>query len=190
MRLTNVFVLGTGRCGTVTFSRACSRHLTNWSAGHETRAKRLGDDRFRYPKRHIEVDPRLPWFLGELGDRFPDALFVHLHRNVEATARSIARRWNGSRIGFARVFGESMLMQGEVADPERRLEIARFQVRTMRANIEAALAARPAELRFEIALEEAERVFPAFLERIGAEGNLEAAVGEWAVRHNASGGSR
>jgi hypothetical protein len=32
-----IFVTGTGRCGTVTFSKACS-HITNYTSGHKTKA--------------------------------------------------------------------------------------------------------------------------------------------------------
>lgn len=59
-----VFVLNTGRCRSVTFSRACS-HLTNYSAGHETLARNLGHARFAFPDQHIETDNRLAWFLAK-----------------------------------------------------------------------------------------------------------------------------
>ena len=40
-----VFVLSTARCGSQTCERAC-RHLTNYTAGHETRKDTLAPDRF------------------------------------------------------------------------------------------------------------------------------------------------
>ena len=42
-RPTNVFVLGTGRCGTVTFSAACG-HFDNFTAGHESRRRHLHEE--------------------------------------------------------------------------------------------------------------------------------------------------
>ncbi|MHC4834220.1 MAG: hypothetical protein ACYTFH_10095, partial [Planctomycetota bacterium] len=59
----NVFILSTGRAGSMSFERACS-HITNYSAGHETRSGFLGQRRFDYPQNHIESDNRLAWLLG------------------------------------------------------------------------------------------------------------------------------
>ena len=82
----NVFVLCTGRCGSTTFDRAC-RHMTNWTAGHETRSHLTGPDRFAYPPRHIEADNRLSWMLGRLEQAYgADAAYVHLTRDAEAVA--------------------------------------------------------------------------------------------------------
>ena len=177
-----VFVLGTGRCGTVTCSRACS-HLTNYTVGHETRAGKVGDGRFDYPGEHIEIDPRLPWFTGELASRFPDAFYLHLVRDPEATAQSIARRWGG-RGGFARGFGESMILRGDRS--ATRLEIARFQVRTMTLNIGLLLGC--VEHRMAGSLEDAKSWFPEFVRRIGGQGDIDRALSEWEVPYNASRG--
>lgn len=180
-----VFVLGSGRCGSVTMSRACG-HATNFTVLHESLASMYGAARFAYPDGHIEVDPRLSWFLGDLVVRFPEALYVHLVRDEEATAHSIARRWHNGRIGFARAFGESMVMRGRVDDPGERLELSRFLVRTVRSNIALALASVPRCM--EVKLEEAPEWFPEFWRRIGAQGDLGAAVAEWGARYNASPG--
>jgi hypothetical protein len=61
----NVFVLNTGRCGSVTFIEAC-RHIRNYSAAHESRATLIGEQRLAYAANHIETDNRLCWFLGRL----------------------------------------------------------------------------------------------------------------------------
>jgi hypothetical protein len=53
----NIFVTGTGRCGTTTFSKAYS-HIKNYTSGHETKA---GIINRKYPNNHIEVDPHLFW---------------------------------------------------------------------------------------------------------------------------------
>jgi len=177
----NVFVLGTGRCGTVTFSRAC-RHLTNFTTGHETNAKKYGDSRHAYPTRHIEVDSRLTWFLGQLGQRYPDALYFHLRREREATALSIARKWHGGAISFARAFGEAMVMRGH-CEPEDRIRLALFQYDTATANINHFLRDKNSRAGW---LHEYEYWFPDFLDWIDAEGNREAAMREWETKHNAS----
>ena len=83
----NVFVLTTGRSGSVTFAEAC-RHITNYTAGHETRVGLVGDDRLAYPGDHIEVDDRLAWLLGRLEDAYGDAAFyVHLRRDEQRYGR-------------------------------------------------------------------------------------------------------
>ena len=175
-----IFVLGSGRCGTVTFSKACG-HLTNYTAGHESRARCIGDRRFAYPDQHIEVDSRLTWFLGELGQRFPNAFFIHLRRDPEETAKSICRKWGPGQMNFARAFGHAIVMHG--APWSDKLEVSRFQVRTAVANIEEFLSNRR---HWTVWLEKASVWFPLFLEYIHAEGKLDAAMKEWATHHNAS----
>ena len=176
-----IFVLGTGRCGTVTFAKACS-HLTNYSVGHESRAGCIGDQRFDYPDQHIEVDSRLTWFLGELGQRFSNAFYVHLRRDLEETARSVCRKWGPGQLNFARAFGHAIIMRGAPWPKPDRLEVSRFQVRTAVANIEEFLKNRR---HWTVWLHESSTWFPLFLDHVKAEGNLKAALGEWAVRHNA-----
>jgi hypothetical protein len=184
MRLTrrrppsNVFVLGTGRCGTTTFVRACE-HLTNWSAGHETLAHQIGDARFAYPRRHIEADNRLSWFLGDLGRRYPDALYVHLTRDPEKVVASFLRRWGR---GIIQAFTHGIVM-GAAYDESDRAEACRMYVDTVTANIEAFLAGRN---HVTVKLEDVAVDFPRFLDRVGAEGDLDKAMREWLTAHNAS----
>lgn len=187
----NVFVLGTGRCGTVTFSKAC-RHLSNFSAGHETNARKFGDARFKYPEDHIEVDSRLPWFSGELLRRFPGAYYVHLRRDESATARSIAGKWHNGAISFSRAFGQSMVMLGGNAKRTDRVALARFQVRTVNANIEMMLTfgvlAGIVGSVMTMQLENWREDFPKFLRWIDARGDLDQALREFETKHNASPG--
>jgi len=178
----NVFVLNTGRCGSTTFIRACE-HIRNYSAGHETRIHHLGQTRLDYPDNHIEADNRLCWMLGRLEERFGgDAFYVHLYRDREATAASFARR---AGFGIMRAWREGVLLRdGEDADP---LELARDYVDAAEANIRLFLKDKPRQL--EVCLERAAQDFPRFWQAIGAQGDLDAALGEWQVRHNASEGS-
>ena len=48
----NVFVLSSGRSGTVTFAAAC-KHIKGYSVGHEQNVYLTGKDRFSYPDNHI-----------------------------------------------------------------------------------------------------------------------------------------
>ncbi|WP_100448567.1 hypothetical protein [Glycomyces xiaoerkulensis] len=180
-----VFVLSTGRCGSVTFAAACG-HLTNWTAAHESLSRKSGPARFDYPDRHIEVDNRLSWFFGPLAERFDDdrTLYVHLRRDPEAVAQSYLRRWdNPNRASMIRAFAHGIVQRKRDWPEGERLEVCRAYVDTVTANIDAFCADRPS---MTIWLERAEEQFPAFLERIGAEGDLDAAVAEWDTVHNSS----
>lgn len=183
---TNVFVLGTGRCGTMTFVRACE-HLDNFTAGHETLADRHGPERFAYPDRHIEADNRLSWFLGELGRRFDgrDALYVHLRRDPDAVVESFLGRFEAdNRASIIRAFAHGIVIRGRDYAGEERREVCRAYVDAVTANIEQFLEDRPS---MEMWLEEGAATFPRFLDRIAATGDLGAATTEWGVRHNARG---
>lgn len=199
-----VFVLTTGRSGSVTFARSCS-HITNYSSAHESRAAEYGDARFDYADQHIEIDNRLSWFLGGLGERFPEARYVHLRRDPEAVARSFAARWavhppgprptppaarerwqariRHPRASLVSAFGNGIVMRGRPWPEADRPEVARFLVDTVEANIRAFLRGRD---HLTVRLESAASDFADFWDWIGAEGDRERAVAEWAQRHNAT----
>lgn len=181
----NVFVLGTGRCGTVTFVRACE-HLENFTAGHESRAGLVGAERFGYPRQHIEADNRLSWFLGELESRFADEpLYVHLKRDPEQVANSFATRWNRPyQANMVRAFAHGIVMRSEPWPEDIRIDVCRFYVQTVTNNIDVFL--RKKSNQMTVWLEEAAAWLPDFWDRIGGSGDLAAAIGEFDIRHNAS----
>lgn len=172
----NVFILGTGRCGTKSFISAC-RYIQNYSVGHETRVARVGRERLNYPDWHIEADNRLAWFLGRLEELYgQEAFYVHLLRDPEETARSLAKRvFPGSII---RAYADGILMPR--TDPENAtknaLVIARDYVHTVTKNIEGFMVNKPYQVT--INLENIEDCFPQFLDLIGAEGDHQAILGE------------
>jgi hypothetical protein len=86
-----IFVIGTGRCGTVTFSKAC-QHITNYTSGHETTGRLPIKEKLTYPDNHIEIDPSLSYFIPLLREKYPDALFVHLQRERESCVDSLMKR--------------------------------------------------------------------------------------------------
>jgi hypothetical protein len=178
----NVFVIGTGRCGTMTFSRACS-HLTNFTSGHESRANCvLG--RVDYPANHIESDARLTWFLGVLRERYPDAYYVNLHRNRDDVVTSMLRRWQTS--GVLRFFrlGAIHRMDRQYQTERDRRALCELYLEVIEANIR--LFTLGCSNLMDIDLSMAGEKFPMFLDWIGAEGNRTAAIAEWNVRYNAS----
>ena len=175
----NIFILNTGRCGSTTFIEAC-RHITNYSAGHETRTARIGEARFDYADNHIEADNRLSWFLGRLDRRFgDDAAYVHLRRDDEATARSFVKRFEH---GIIKAYWNDVLM-GQLPEGNP-LSVSLDYCETVNENIRAFLKGKSRKMDFR--LENATQDFARFWEFSGAEGDFERAAAEWETRHNAS----
>lgn len=173
----NIFVLCTGRCGSQSFVRAC-RHITNYSAGHETRVRMIGAEKFAYPANHIEADNRLTWHLGRLEQAFgDDAFYVHLHRDRAKVIDSYAQRWAPVG-GMMPAYRNGILR----APTHSKLALAEDFVATAEANIASFLRNKPMTMR--VALEEASDWFPVFWERIGAQGDLDRAMAEWSHPHN------
>lgn len=174
-----VFVLNTGRCGSVTLSRALA-HLENYTVGHETRMGEVGAKRLDYPEHHVEIDNRLAWFLGGLDQRYGGGpLYVHLRRDPEAVARSFAKRRDR---GIMRAFADGVVFPP--ADPQQTLEAARMYVATVTENIESFLRDKPE--RMTVHLAEHQTWFPALWARLGGRGDMSAALREFDTRHNAS----
>lgn len=172
-----VFVLCTGRCGSVTFAKACA-HLTNFSAGHESRWDSSYADRFSYPDNHVEVDNRLSWYLGALDRHFGQgASYVHLFRDPEDTAQSYAARWEQQR-SIVRAYGLGIARRHKFSP----LDAAREMVSTVTDNIAAFLKDKPH--RIDVRLSHVKGDFTEFLAWIGARGDLEAAIQTWDVKYN------
>ena len=173
----NVFVLCTGRCGSTTFVEAC-KHITNYSASHESRSSYACDGHFDYSEDHIEVDNRLAWFLGRLDTVYGDeAAYVHLRRNVVETARSFAERWD---YGIIRAYREDILPDCKGTS----IDVCTDYCRTVNSNIGAFLKDKTRTMHFEV--ESAKTDFQRFWALIGAQGDLAAALSEWDIPYNAS----
>jgi len=178
-----VFVLCTGRCGSTTFIKACG-HIENYTASHESLARRLDETRFDYPDNHIEADNRLSWFLGELGSRFnKDTLFVHLLRNKADTVLSLNKRWHNYSINKAFVTGICMTSDDKLSEDDK-LKACAFFYDTINNNIRCFLAAQPNKLT--VNLEKIKEDFACFWALIGAKGDFDAAIAELEIHHNAS----
>ncbi|WP_139300527.1 hypothetical protein [Wenxinia saemankumensis] len=181
----NVFVLCTGRCGSMTLARACAA-LPGWTAGHESRTWRTGADRLSYPPRHVEVDNRLSWLLGRLERSWGDsAAYVHLTRDPEAVAQSFAAR---ARQGIVRAYRMDILARSRRRAPDRPLiEECRDYVDTVTANIEAFLAGKRHVLPMR--LETLAEDFDVFTGWIGAGGDLAPARAAIRAVTNATAGA-
>jgi hypothetical protein len=177
----NIFILNSGRCGSTTFIRACG-HISNFTAGHESRVRLIGEARLAYPDQHIEADNRLSWLLGRLDRVYGErAFYVHLERAPGTAAESFASR---SGFGIMKAYREGILLEGEAGMSE--LDIAHDYLETVKANIELFLKDKRNQMPFR--LEHAREDFIAFWNRIGAQGELERALAEWGHRYNASTG--
>ncbi len=176
----NVFILNTGRCGSVAITKACN-HITNFTAGHETRSGLIGDEHFDYPENYIEADNRLSWFLGRLDIAYGDnAVYVHLLRNEHAVAQSFTRRyWNGIIKAYR---GQGILRK--VPDKTEPYEVALDYCHTVNSNVECFLKDKSKKMTINI--EDIKTEFPKFWELIGAEGDLDAAIVEFDKMHNSS----
>jgi predicted O-methyltransferase YrrM len=179
----NVFILCTGRRGSVTFIQAC-RHITNYSSAHESRVQLTGDQRLDYPANHIEADNRLSWFLGRLDETYgDDAIYVHLKREISATAKSFMKRWNA---GIISAYAQGILMNERTSEmnDDDKMGVCMDYCHTINANITAFLKDKSRTMVFS--LENATLDFKAFWEMIGAEGDYQKALSEWDTAYNAS----
>jgi len=179
-----VFVLCTGRTGSLSFARACA-HITNYTIGHESKARTLGKDRFQYADQHIEADNRLSWFLGSLDRSFGnEAFYVHLIRDKEEVVKSYNRRWvrNGSLI---RAYCEGILqITLHKLDSQKRLEVGNDFYEHVNDNIRHFL--KDKEHKTAVHIENIYEEFPKFWDLIGAEGDLDLAIQSFEIMHNQS----
>lgn len=179
----NVFVLCTGRCGSMTFQRACA-HLTNFTSSHESRVPLLGDSRLDYPENHIEIDNRLSWFLGRLDKKYGDsAYYVHLTRDPHVVAESWSRRFHILG-GMATGYRDHILSGASTALEISRFAAAEDLVRTVNENIDLFLKDKTNVMR--IRLEDVSSDFPIFWQWIGGVGDYSAAIAEFDKKHNSA----
>jgi hypothetical protein len=186
----NIFVLSTGRCGSKTFAKAC-KHMDNYTASHESQSiwlhagvKQPYRD-LKYPKNHIEVDNRLSWFLGTLEKNYGQgAFYIHLLRRPEEVARSLMVRGEDSILfsfasGILQYFNKARSLS-----EQQRYEIGLQYWETVNNNIELFLRDKPNKMT--VWLHDIKKPFRQFWKNIGAEGDLEAAIAEWDICHNAT----
>ena len=173
-----IFVTGTGRCGSVTFSKAC-RHVTNYTSGHETHTNKTTPEglcgdvaNWQYPDNHIEVSPQLVIGIPILRRRYPAAKWVHLVRGDRgACARSLCQRSD------MRAFAQYWFLN---AAPDE-LSVAYAVYDTVRSLCEALLPDA-----FTLQLEQARLQWPACWEFLGARGDFQSSLYEWHRRYNAT----
>jgi len=140
----------------------------------------LGKERLAYPDQHIEADNRLSWFLGRLDQTYGnDAFYVHLRRNDGKTAESFTKRYEQ---GIIKAYRDDIHL--DYANDKEPLAVSLDYCDTVNTNIAFFLKDKTHKMDFN--LENAGSDFRAFWKNIGAEGDLEAALAEWSVPHNAT----
>ena len=174
-----VFALTTGRTGSVTFAKACE-HVENFTSGHESRFNKAGTDRLDYSDQHIEADCRLSFFLGLMARRYPDAFYIHMRRSLGGIADSFTRchkqsAYTGSVVA---AWGKSIEPMSQGDYHKAALDYAT----ATDANISEFLKDRE-HMVFEIE-NDPKAAFVLFWERIGATGDLDAALAEFDTKHN------
>ena len=175
----NVFILNSGRCGSTTFIKAC-QHITNYTAAHESLLSNTGVQRFNYPGNHIEADNRLSWLLGRLDNEYANnAFYVHLTRNNNDVATSFSKRIN---FGILKAYEQGILMHERHLLPAE--DIAKDYIETVESNIKLFL--KDKSNKMDISIETVKTDFTQFWGNICAEGDLEKALKEWDIKHNAS----
>ncbi|MGB3167694.1 MAG: hypothetical protein WBA68_13055 [Alteraurantiacibacter sp.] len=179
----HVFVLNTGRCGSLTFANACAP-IVNYSAAHESCSKLLGEAHFDYPDNHIEVDNRLSWFLGSLQKRFgDDAAYVHLSRDPDAVARSFNRRTEKAE-SIIHAY-HHVILPGDKGEEHDPIDFCRDYVRTVNNNIRAFLADKSRKVN--VSIEDPHQGFAQFWDMIGAKGDFDEAMSILTQVHHAHG---
>lgn len=174
-----VFILCTGRCGSMAFYKACT-HFENYTSGHESNVGKL-KGRLEYPDNHIEVDNRLTFMITELYCLYPDALYVHLKSDIENVAESYRKRIshrNSLIVGWIR---NIMCMQPKLSD----YESSKFMVESIRNIIDTSLNGISAN-HFTFYLETWRIAFPIFVKSINASTNISKSLSEFEKGWNAS----
>jgi len=180
----NIFILCTGRCGSMSISRAC-KDLENFSSGHETRISKLGVERLNFPSNHIEADNRLSWFLGRLDAKYGnDAFYVHMTRDPIETAKSYNRRWY--HVGsIVRSYTEGILTKPlQLVSSNDLLKYSEDYCTTVNENIVHFL--KDKDKKCVIRLENLESDFLKFWDLIEAKGNKSKALEALNQKHNKS----
>lgn len=190
-----VFVLCTGRCGSLTFAKACS-HITNYTVAHES--DRLVE--LDYPDQHIEIDNRLAYFLGDLYYRYAvfkdqDTVFATLIRDRMEVITSYAKRYRLHGGGIMKGHQWYVLKAPVLrkAMEMRRLGVAQHFVDATLKNIGAfnlLVAATQPDIPLPLVniSGDIEKDFRHFWKDVKAEGDFDAALAEFGTKHNAEEG--
>ena len=179
-----VFILAPERSGTTTFYKAC-KHITNYVTSHETNQNSLAKHlNMTYPDNHIEIDNRLVFNLGYLDRFYGDSVFVVLYRPIYKNIYSLMKRFH-DRGSIVEGYMDNIIgVRPELASEKEKHQAAWCYTVSTRNNIRLFLKGK--KDIFTILIEDPEVNFIKFWKFIGAEGDLQAALNEFRVKHNNS----
>jgi len=107
----------------------------------------LGDARLAYQDKHIEADNRLSWYLGKLGRHFGNnAIYVHLKRDITATAISYSKRLFPG--GIIPAYRSGILLF--LPDKTPMISVAQDYCDTVNSNIELFLKDKDNKMEFRL----------------------------------------
>lgn len=186
MSFENVFIVGTGRCGTTTFARAC-HWITNYSSGHETTVGVTSwEKKLRFGPKHIESDPHIVWYFPQILRKYPQALYVHLKRNRDDVVKSWLNRYSDitrGPEGYVNLHFQCNPPYSKLLPENKRRALGVFYDSII-GHIEFAFATLPPEQTRTYQLEQLDQQFPEFWRYIEAQGDLENAILTCRKRHN------
>lgn len=162
-----VFVTGTGRCGSVCFSKACG-HITNFSSAHESESFDL-----IYSDSHIEVNPQLWIVIPLVVKKYPNAKWVHLVRDPDTCIPSIAALGHGS---VSRAFSHLFITIASESEADSAKRLYEASTQNIRSNFSSLISP---ENQMEIRLENAKDKWSEFWSFIGAEGDFDESQRCW-----------
>jgi len=173
----NVFVTGTGRCGSVAFRLACT-HAKNFTTGHETKSGNL-----LYPDNHIEINSHFRNCIPHLAKMYPKAKFIHLRRKVSDCVPSLAL------LGHGEVMQNYLKLHSSVMLTDAPSDVAWSYYQFESAMIEACLAQCVPEKNQRVVwldglIDPATNAWRQCWDWCGFEGNFEASQEVWKTKHN------
>lgn len=168
-----VFVIGTGRCGSVSFREAC-RFIKNYTVGHESNCGLL-----EYPDNHIEVNPHIRGLVKKIKNKYPGSKWIHLIRQPETCIPSLAAMDRGIIMEYYGRLYPSVQITPAVMDIAYRFywqenDLIQVQLNHLVSEYQ----------RMTIELELVKNKWRAFWNWIGAEGDFEASCKSWDVPCN------
>lgn len=136
----------------------------------------IDSDPWSYPDNHIEISPAIAIAVPRLLEIYPEAILVHLVRRREDCVASIARLLSEDGRHFINYWGN--LYTGKRYPEAGRRRIAAYLYDSTVALVRSC---RPA---LEIQLEAAAETWPTFWDLVGADGDYQAGLAAWSIRHN------
>lgn len=180
----NVFVLTTGRTASTSFMKACN-YLTNYTSGHETLCRMVGDERLMYPENHIEVDNRLSFHLGGLDKKYGnDALYVHLLRDPNKVAKSYNQRWHGFHSIMTGFTQSIKYLKVKNLTEVQKYDLCAEYIKVTNDNIDLFLKDKNKSIKINV--ENIAEDFKIFWNFINGEGDIEGALKEFKVKYNST----